>query len=153
VEKKRIGLVGILALLTCCGAVFISKTEGNNSSNAIPQKWSLSDANLPLQGAHTTGDTLRRLTLSVVAVIVIGGIALYASKKWIPKLTCVRGKKVQVLETVQLAPHKAIHLIGVGTQKFLIGSSSESVRMLADVTLALAEEELSKQDKHAEEQK
>jgi flagellar biogenesis protein FliO len=81
-----------------------------------------------------------KLAWSIVIVAVLGGFAIWASRKWLPKVTAPKGKKIQVIETVQLGHQRSLHIINVGTQKFLISSAPESVRMLADVTLAMEEE-------------
>jgi flagellar biogenesis protein FliO len=49
------------------------------------------------------------------------------------------GKQIHVLETTHLGPRKAVHLVKIGEQQLLIGSTNESITTLADVTGALTE--------------
>jgi flagellar biogenesis protein FliO len=50
------------------------------------------------------------------------------------------GKNVRVLETVHLGSRKTVHLLRVGSRKYLVGSSRERISLLADVTEAAADE-------------
>ena len=95
---------------------------------------------------NCTSEAVRTLLVSILVLLVIGTVAIYAAKKWLPKITAPKGRHIAVMETVQLAPNRAVHLVQVGSQRFLLGSSSESVRMLADVTLALTDEKDSTHD-------
>jgi flagellar biogenesis protein FliO len=80
-----------------------------------------------------------RLMLSVLLVAALGVAAIYASRKLLPRITNLPGKKIHIIETVHLGPRKAVHLLEIGNQRFLIGSTNENITKLADVTYALAE--------------
>jgi flagellar biogenesis protein FliO len=56
------------------------------------------------------------------------------SKKVLPRITNLPGKEIRILETAHLGPRKAVHLVKIGNQRLLIGSTYESISMLADVT-------------------
>jgi flagellar biogenesis protein FliO len=142
--KKRVTLLALLALLGCGAAVCVSRAQATTSAKTVnPSVWALGDANqsttIPPQNS-STGEAMRTLMISIVVLIVIGTAAIYATKKWLPKIGLAKGKNIAVIESVQLAPNRAVHLVQVGSQRFLLGSSNESVRMLADVTLALTDE-------------
>ena len=77
--------------------------------------------------------------LSVLLVAVLGAAAIYASRKLLPRITNLPGKKIRIVETVHLGPRKALHLVEIGDQRLLIGSTNESITKLADVTAAFAE--------------
>jgi flagellar protein FliO/FliZ len=74
------------------------------------------------------------MMFSVVLVVVLGAAALYMSKKVLPRITNLPGKEIRILETAHLGPRKAVHLVKIGNQRLLIGSTYESISMLADVT-------------------
>ena len=75
-------------------------------------------------------------------VITVLGIACYVViKRVVPRLARPAGRNVRVLETACLDRDKRIHVLGVGTEKFLVASGRGGVTMLADVTRALAGEE------------
>jgi len=80
----------------------------------------------------------------VVLVAVLGAAAIYASKKLLPRITNLPGKEIRIVETVHLGPRKTVHLLRIGNQWLLIGSTNENITKLADVTDALAD--LSTQD-------
>jgi flagellar biosynthetic protein FliO len=75
-----------------------------------------------------------RTMLAVVFVIVLGAAAIYVSRKLLPKIAARSGKEIRIVETVHLGPRKAVHLIEVGKRRFLIGSTNENIRKLAEVT-------------------
>lgn len=75
-----------------------------------------------------------RTMLAVVFVIVLGAAAIYVSRKLLPKIATRPGKEIRIVETVHLGPRKAVHLIEVGKRRFLIGSTNENIRKLAEVT-------------------
>jgi flagellar biogenesis protein FliO len=134
-QKKRILLLGFLALASCVGAVCVSRAQGQN--DAAKPVLLAADANFPPTSAAQTTDTLKKLVWAIIGVVGIGALAVWASKKWLPSIVTARGRNIKVIESIQLAPHRSVHIVEVGSQKFLIGASNESVRMLADVTLAL----------------
>jgi flagellar protein FliO/FliZ len=74
------------------------------------------------------------MMFSVVLVVVLGAAALYMSKKVLPRITNLPGREIRILETAHLGPRKAVHLVKIGNQRLLIGSTNESISMLADVT-------------------
>lgn len=80
------------------------------------------------------GELFFKMMFSVVLVLVLGVAAVYVSKKVLPRITNFPGKEIRILETAHLGPRKAVHLIRIGNQRLLIGSTNESITMLADVT-------------------
>lgn len=80
------------------------------------------------------GELFIKMMLSVLLVIGLGAAAIYVSKKLLPKITNLPGKEIRILETAYLGPRKAVHLVKIGNQRLLIGSTNESISMLADVT-------------------
>ena len=75
----------------------------------------------------------------VVFVAILGVAAIYASKKLLPKITNLPGKEIRIAETVHLGPRKTVHLLRIGSQWLLIGSTNENITKLADVTDALTD--------------
>ncbi len=71
---------------------------------------------------------------SVVLVVVLGAVAIYASKRLAGKIANLPGKKIKIVETAHLGPKKAIHLIRIGDLHLLIGSTNDNITKLADVT-------------------
>lgn len=87
-----------------------------------------------------------KMMLSVLLVIALGAAVFYFSKKLLPKIASQPGKQIHILETTYLGPKKALHLIEAGNQRLLISSTNENISMLADVTFALSEYSLQKEE-------
>jgi flagellar biosynthetic protein FliO len=85
-------------------------------------------------GYNPEGGIYYRMMLAVLIVVVLGAAAIYVSRKLLPRITNLPGKEIRVAETVHLGPKKAVHVLEVGGRRFLIGSTSESVTKLADIT-------------------
>jgi flagellar biosynthetic protein FliO len=66
-----------------------------------------------------------------VLALVVG--AIYFSKRLLPKITNLPGREIRIIETAHLGPRKAVHIIEIGSRRFLIGSTNENVTKLADL--------------------
>jgi len=74
-----------------------------------------------------------KMMLSVLLVVGLGIGALYLSKRVLPNLTKACGKEIRVVETTYLGPRKALHLVEIGGQRLLIGSTNENITALAHI--------------------
>lgn len=81
-----------------------------------------------------TQELFFKMMFSVLIVVALGAATIYISKKFLPRITNLPGKMIHIVETVHLGPRKTVHLLKIGEQQLLIGSTSESITMLADVT-------------------
>jgi len=79
------------------------------------------------------GDALRRMVIAVIIIIALGIGAMVAAKKVLPGFSQMQGKKIKVIETVHLGSRKSVHLLQVGDQQILVGSTSERLTRLADI--------------------
>lgn len=84
------------------------------------------------------------LLASLLVVLGLGVLVYLVVKRLLPKLGVKVGRRVRVLETSYLGPRKAVHLLQVGSQRFLIGSTRETITMLSEVTLAFLEDDESR---------
>jgi len=100
-----------------------------------------SDPNLSMGSADglNSRELFFKMMLSVLFVVGLGVAAIYISKKFLPKITNLPGKKVRIIETVGLGQRKAVHLLQIGNRQLLIGIAGESITKLADVTFDTAE--------------
>ncbi len=73
----------------------------------------------------------------VLFVIVLGIATLYLTKKFLPRITNLPGKKIRIIETVNFGTRKALHLVKIGNKHLLIASTADNITKLADVTDAL----------------
>ncbi len=93
------------------------------------------DRDSPDEFTYDPGDGIGYdLVRAVLLVAVLGAAAIYVSKKLLPKITNLPGKEVRVVETVYLGPRKAVHVLEVGSRRFLVGSTNENITKLADIT-------------------
>jgi len=143
VEYKKKIVVSLVAVALVSGAPVVCSAQSRASE---PKKtpsynsYSLS-GNDPnhLGGAFDTRELFLKMMAAVLLVVVLGAAAILISKKFLPRITNPPGKKIRVIETVYLGSHKAVHLLKIGNQQLLIGSTSEGVTTLADVTDALTD--------------
>ena len=145
-NKKIIVLVAAVALLG--GALMMrpsrldtAKTDKPLSANSNSL---FSDPNFAIKPQETldTGRMFFKMMLAVGLIIAMGVGVIYFSRKLLPKIANLPGKKIQVIETVHLGPRKAVHLLRVGNRHILIGSTAESISKLADINDGLSETDL-----------
>ena len=84
-------------------------------------------------GGDDSEGLLGRLAGSALAVAVLGVIAWIVVKKVMPRVAAQQGRRLRVVETVYLGPKKTVHVVRVGSQEFLVGSSAERISMLAEL--------------------
>ncbi len=78
-----------------------------------------------------------QMVSSVLVVLLLIVACFVLVKKVFPKVRSGSGRNLSVLETAYLGPSKAVHLLKVGRERYLIGSSKDGVSMLACVTNAV----------------
>lgn len=141
-QRKRIL---ILCLVLVAGGGWIGLASRPASGERGSQDWMagqsdplLSDPNAPGETETGFGNTelFLKMMFSVVLVLALGAAAVYTSKKLLPRVARAQGREVRVRETTYLGPRKALHLVEVGEQRLLIGSTNESITTLAHLTEA-----------------
>ena len=85
------------------------------------------------------GGLVWRLLGSVVVILVLAAPLVWLSRRLAPRLGTHVGKRLSLLETMYLGPRKSVHLVQVGSRRYLLGSSQEHVSLLAEVTSAFNE--------------
>lgn len=78
-------------------------------------------------------EMLIKTLLSLALVLGLGLGVVWATKRLFPRLGVHAGKEIQILETTGLGQRKALHLVQVGSQQLLIGSTPEHISMLTVV--------------------
>jgi flagellar biosynthetic protein FliO len=157
-KKKIITLLAIVAIgssvIVVCSS--LSATDGkeiepgNTGFRAVPatgrtkvMAGSLfaSDPNFSNKTGNSAGnqELFFKMMLSVLFVVALGAVAIYISRKLLPRITNLPGKEIHIVETVHIGQRKTVHLIRIGNQYLLIGSTNENITKLADVTNALAD--------------
>ena len=99
-----------------------------------------------LAGAATADETIKlnddnpkllwKMLASSLVILALGGIGLVITKKFLPRILKISsrpGKKVSIAETVYLGSKKAVHLLKVGTEFFLISDTRQGLSLLGKV--------------------
>jgi flagellar biosynthetic protein FliO len=133
------GLIGFVARASDRDKVVIPSAQTQNTLFDNP---GLAEMGNPGFGGK---ELFFKMMLSVLLVVGLAVGALYLSKKLLPNITKACGKEIRVVETTYLGPRKALHLVEIGNQRLLIGSTNESIATLAhleDAWLDLSKQEL-----------
>jgi flagellar biosynthetic protein FliO len=140
-DKKKI--VALLIAVTLGGGALIvcsAQSPGTEPKKTSYSPYSLSDNTSNHSGGpFDTGELFLKMMAAVLLVVALGVAAIYISKKFLPRITNLPGKKIRIVETVHLGPRKAVHLLQIGNQQILIGSTTEGITALADVTDVLTD--------------
>lgn len=80
------------------------------------------------------GEFSVRVILAIFFVLALFIVAIYVSKRLLPKITNLPGKEIRIIETIHLGPRKALHLLEIENRRFLIGSTNENITKLADLS-------------------
>lgn len=128
---------GSATIPVCCAQATMSESTKLQLDN--PASIFANEPNFSAQTDDnlSTRELFYKMISAVLLVVFLGVAAIYISKKFMPRITNLASKKIQLLETIHLGPRKAIHLIEIGSQQILIGSTNENITRLADVTNAL----------------
>ena len=68
----------------------------------------------------------------LLCALIAAGLLLF--RKVMPRLTPLRGRDLQVLESAALGARNRVYLLRVGKRKLLVGGAKEGLVMLADVS-------------------
>lgn len=140
-NAKRIVALCIL-LIVCGGWATLASRYTGQANRALAQaptelgagtRSFLSDPNA--SGLTSTGldnpSLLPRMALAIVVVGGLGGLALYLSKRVLPRAINPPGREIRIIETTYLGPRKALHLVEVGPRRLLLASTTDTITMLA----------------------
>ncbi len=101
-----------------------SSTAWGGDSNSV----------LDTDNSLDTGELFLKMMGAMALIIALGVGLVYVSRRFLPKVGSVPGRRIQIAETVPLGAKKALHLVEVGGRKVLIGSTAEKITMLADIS-------------------
>ena len=136
-NRKRIAALCLLLIVGGGWAGLASRYTGRvgQAQAAVGPNSFLNDPNsTALRGVSPDdGGLVVRMMVAVGVVIALGVAALYVSKRVLPRMAHPAGREIHVVETSYLGPRKALHLVEVGGQRWLIASTNDNVSMLAPV--------------------
>ena len=106
-------------------------TSADNSNNS----WQLDpNAAWSLSKSADNNELFSSAVKAIIIVIILCVAIIFISKKLLPKISKLGGRRIQIIETVHLAQRKSLHLIKVDDRQFLIGSTNENITKLAELT-------------------
>ena len=146
--KKKI-VVFLWAIALCSGATFVYSSQSAttectkplfNNSGSLPE--SQPSFSVGTDDNFNTRELFFKMMFTILLVVVLGTAVVYISKKFLPRFTHPSGKRIRVIETVHLGPRRTVHLLKIGNRQLLVGSTSENITKLADVTNEPSEKDL-----------
>jgi flagellar biogenesis protein FliO len=147
-KKKIIALLVTAVIVGGILVVYSTRSHLWRANQSQPEKSKLNvgsffagEPNLSKNLVDSSGnqELFFKMMLSVLLVVALGAVAIYISRKVLPRITNLPGKEIHIIETVHLGPRKALHLLRIGSRWLLVGSTNENITKLADVTDALAD--------------
>jgi flagellar biosynthetic protein FliO len=71
------------------------------------------------------------LKLILVLMLILG--AAIVVKRWTNNSVRINDRKMQVIETLALNPKRALHIVRVGDQSFLIGATDQNITLIQEI--------------------
>ncbi len=122
-----------------------SLTKPDDSQTQKSENPAWLDSKKPLDSFNTDkgpGGALLTMIVYSLIIVVLGVAAVLVIKKLLPRIQRSAGKNLSIIETAYISPRSSVHLLRVGTKKYLISRSGDGVSLLAEVTQALDDEEI-----------
>ena len=126
-------ILATILVLAFGGFAFAEKTADANETGLFSTSDSLFGKEPAKLADDNLGSSLYKMMLSLALVVALAFGAMYLSKKVLPKVSGIAGKRVKVLETVSLGSRRAVHLLAIGDRQILIGSTQNTITRLADL--------------------
>jgi flagellar biogenesis protein FliO len=78
-------------------------------------------------------DLFRQFATAIGFVLVLGVGAFYVSRRLGPRWSASRGRNLRIIETIGLGPHRHIHLLEVEGRRLVIGSTAQTIGLIAEL--------------------
>ncbi|MFA6176978.1 MAG: flagellar biosynthetic protein FliO [Phycisphaerae bacterium] len=143
-DKKRLKTV-LIALAVLAGIIFLGSLSRKNNDtvasvgNSANVQNAGQNAGLQTYTYSSTGIYFR-LLFAVFVVAVMGFGVYWMSRRFACKVRGGKAGRIEIIETAYLAARKTLHIVKVGNRTFLIGSTNDSIRSLAELGDELPEE-------------
>jgi flagellar biosynthetic protein FliO len=138
-QKKKVAGLFVVLLVGGGWVGLTARSTGEEKANAPAPRADVSflaDPSLSNPAGVGLGsrELFAKMMLSVALVAALAIAAFYVSKKVLPKVTNAPDKEIRVVETAYLGPRKTLHVVQVGNQRLLIGSTNETITTLAHLS-------------------
>jgi flagellar biogenesis protein FliO len=108
-----------------------------------------STAKLPLRSDRTqglptlpdsgSGGVLGKMASYAIVILLLGAAAMVLGKRYLPRLQPAGVGRIQVVDSAYLGPRKQLHVVQIGSQRFLVASCRDSVTMISELASTFAE--------------
>ena len=82
---------------------------------------------------------LGKMIAYVVVILVLGVGAFLAAKRFLPRGRLPDEGKIRVVGSTYLGPRKQLHVLEVGSQRFLVASCRDSVSMISELRTSFSD--------------
>jgi len=137
VLRRPAALAAALATLALCSAPALGAPAADPEKQPIPE-----GSSVPASVGDGGGGTLLRLGIGLVLVVGLILLVWFVMKRFqrsrYPAAAESRTGLIDVVATTPLGPNRALHLVRVGGEIVLVGSTDQAVTRLADITPEVA---------------
>lgn len=95
-------------------------------------------------GGDDQGKLLWEMASRLIIVLALAVAAILVVKKLLPRLgraPASSKKRVRIIETTYLGPKKVLHVVEVGSKRYLLAGCGDQVRFMTDVSEAFRDED------------
>jgi flagellar biosynthetic protein FliO len=136
-DKKRLKTV-LIALVLLVVIIFLGKMSRSNDDTVVSVGNSANvqnaGQNVGLQPyKYSSTGIYYRLLFAVFIVAAMGFGVYWMSRRFAYKGRGGKAGRIEILETAYLAARKTLHIVKIGNRTFLIGSTNDSIRSLAEL--------------------
>ncbi|HUS92486.1 MAG TPA: flagellar biosynthetic protein FliO [Phycisphaerae bacterium] len=98
----------------------------------------------PAGGLPTLSDgdrpgVLGQMAAYALLILALGGGALLMVRRYFPRPRSRQGGRLRVIDSVYIGPRKQVHVLEVGSQRFLLASCRDSVTMISELGSSFSE--------------
>jgi flagellar protein FliO/FliZ len=118
-----------------------SETKSETKTESEPAKAEVRESEIPVlmsspKTAKAESNVIWRLMASLVLIAVVGGILMYAARRW-SRQKDKGGKqaRIDIIHQMHLGPRRSMALVRVSGEVMLIGITDHSINMIKSIAL------------------
>lgn len=94
---------------------------------------------LPTLSDSDRPNVLGRMLAYAVVILVLGTAAVFVTKRYLPRVRSASGRGIRMVNSVYLGPRKQVHVLQVGSQRFLVASCRDNVSLVSELSGSFAD--------------
>ena len=110
----------------------------DKSSPRLPLRGDRSQG-LPTLPDSSSGGVLNKMAAYAIVILLAGAAAMVLAKRYLPRLRPAGGGRIRLVDTPYLGPRKQLHVVQIGSQRFLVASCRDSVTMISELASTFAD--------------